>query len=157
MANATICQECGAALPADGDCWDRVTDLLEIETRALAPLDPEAGKRAHFFAIATYQLQHPSRSVLPILELLRTSVAEMLAPNARRIEEMRRHMSRATGGSQRVRSRVSAGDRSHVPNWPRQWTMTVLDVIAAPDDAYPTEVARWARATLSDIDRAEST
>ena len=51
-----VCPECGAALPADGDCWSRVNDLLEIELRALTLLDTEAARRAHFFAIATYQL-----------------------------------------------------------------------------------------------------
>jgi hypothetical protein len=156
MTRDTVCQECGAPLPDDGDCWSRVNDLLEIEMRALAPLDLEAGKRAHFFAIATYQLQHPTRLTLPILNKLRTSVAEMLASNARPVEEMRRDISRATNGSQRVTRRAPEGDRSHVPNWPRQWTMTVMDIIATPDHAYPTEVARWARATLGDIERAEA-
>lgn len=156
MTNGPVCHECGAVLPADGDCWSRVSELLEIETRVLAGLDPEAARRAHFFAIATYQLQHPSRLTLPILERLRASVTEMLAPHARPIEQMRRDMARATNGPQRVRNRAPAGDRSHVPHWPRQWTMTAVDVFAAPDDAYPAEVARWATATLRDLERAET-
>lgn len=157
MTNDTVCHECGAPLPADGDCWSRVNDLLEIEIRALAPLDLEVGKRAHFIAIATYQLQHPSRLTLPILERLRASIAEMLDPNARPIEELRRDMARVTNGSQRVRSRAPASDRLPVPHWPPQWTMTVMDVIATSDHAYPTEVARWAIATLSDLERAKAT
>lgn len=157
MTKDTVCQECGAVLPVDDDCWSRVNELLEIETRALASLDleldPEAGKRAHFFAIATYQLQHPSRVTLPNLERLRAGVAEMLAPHARPLEALRRDIARATNGAQRVTRRAPVGDRSHVPDWPRQWSMTAADVIAAPDHAYPDEVARWARATLSDIER----
>jgi hypothetical protein len=133
-----------------------VNELLAVEIRALAHLDAEAGKRAHFFAIAAYQLQHPSRLTLPFLVQLRTSVAEMLRPYACPIEDLRRDISRATNGSQRVIRRAPAGDRSHVPTWPRQWTMTVLDVIATPDDAYPDEVSRWARATLSDLERAKT-
>lgn len=157
MTSGTVCQECGAELPPDGDCWSRVYELLEIETRALAGLDPEAARRAHFFAIATYQLQHPSRLTLPILLQLRASVAEMLAPHPRPIEVMRRDVARATNGVQRVTNRAPAGDRSHVPQWPRRWTMTALVVISASDEAYPAEVARWAKATLRDIERAEST
>jgi hypothetical protein len=153
-ANDTVCSECGAVLPAGGECWSRVNDLLEIETRTLASVDREAALRAHFFAIATYQLQHPSRLTLPTLERLRDAIAEMLAPNARPVEDLRRDIARATNGSQRVARRAPAGDRSHVPHWPRQWSMTVADVIAAPDDAYPAEVARWAQATLSDLARS---
>lgn len=156
MISDTVCQECGASLPSDGDCWNRVYELLEIEGRALASLDPEAAKRAHFFAVATYQLQHSSRLTLPILLQLQTCVAEMLAPNARPIEEMRRDLSRTTNGSQRVTNRAPAGDRSHVPGWPQQWSITVVDIVTASDNAYPAEVARWARATLHDIARAET-
>lgn len=157
MTSYTVCQECGAELPTDGDCWSRVFEFLEIESRALDSLDLESAKRAHFFAVATYQLQHPSRLTLPVLLQLQACVAEMLAPNARPIAEMRRDLSRTTNGSQRVKNRAPAGDRSHVPGWPRQWSVTVVDIVSAPDDAYPAEVAGWARATLRDIARAEST
>ena len=131
-------------------------EALEIETRALAYLDPEAAMRAHFFAAATFQLQQPSRLPLSILKLVRASVTETLAPHARPIEDLRRDVVRATNGDQRVASRTPAVERSHVPHWPWRWAMTAHDVGAAPDDAYQDEVAHWARATLSDVERAET-
>lgn len=131
-------------------------EALEIETRVLAHLDAEAAKRAMCFAVATFQLQHPSRLPLSILQLVGASVTEMLATHARPIENLRRGVARATNAAQRVASRTPAVERSDVPHSPCRWTMTAHDVGAAPDDAYQAEVAHWARATLSEVERAET-
>lgn len=152
MTDADPCPECGAALPESGDCWTQLHELLEIETRVLPVLDAEAGKRAHFFAVATYQLQHPSRLTREALDGLRAGVSEMAGPSPRPIAHLRREVGRFAAGPRRV-TRSAAGGRSHVdPRWPRSWPMTALDVTRQADAAYPEAVARWAAATLEAID-----
>lgn len=137
------CPQCGAVLPADGDCWSRVNDLLEIETRALAFVDREAALRAFLchrhLSTATPIETDPAHPRATAGRYRRDAGA-----NRPPVEDLRRDIARATNGSQRAARRAPAGDRSHVPHWPGQWTMTVADVIAAPDAACPTEVARWA-------------
>jgi hypothetical protein len=139
-------------MPASGDCWTRVHELLEIETRLLPGLEPESGLRAHFFAIATYQLQHPFRVAADALAALRSAVAEMLADDARPIAQLRRDIGR-TAGRGKVGRQAEPGDRGHVdPRWPRTWSMTAADVVAVPDVEYPKAVVMWARKTVADLD-----
>lgn len=147
------CPECGAPMPASGECWSRVYELLEIETRELAHHDPEAAKRAHFFAIAVYQLQHPSRLTAEAATALREGVRTMLgAP--RPIDDLRRDVGRFVRHT-KVTRLADPRDRSHIdPRWPRRWSTTALDVIAAGDAAYVSSVAAWAEATTSDLDAA---
>lgn len=153
--NADICPECGAALPVGGDCWSRLHELLEIETRVLPTLEPEAAQRAHFFAVAAYQLQHPSRLTRETLDRLRTAVSEMTSPSARPIEHLRREMGRFAAGSKKVTRSAPPGDRSHIDQrWPTSWSVTARDVTKRPDPEYPDAVTGWAVATLADLDTA---
>ncbi|MCA9879337.1 MAG: hypothetical protein KC442_16210 [Thermomicrobiales bacterium] len=148
------CAECGAPLPPSGDCWTRLHQLLEIETRVAPTLDPETGKRAHFFAVATYQLQHPSRLQPEALAALRRGVAEMLQPAPRPIEDLRREIGR-TVGRVKVGRRAAASDRTHITAaWPTSWPMTAVDVINRPDAEYPQTTATWARATIEALARS---
>jgi hypothetical protein len=148
------CPECGALMPASGECWPRVYELLEIETRELAHHDPEAAKRAHFFAIAVYQLQHPSRLTAEAATVLREGVRTMLAA-PRPIDDLRRDVGRRFARHTKVTRRADPRDRTHVdPRWPRRWSKTALDVIAAGDAAYMSGVAAWAEATTWELDAA---
>ena len=140
-------------MPDSGECWSRVYELLEIETR-LVGLDPEAAKLAHFFGVATYQLQHASRSTADALTHLRTQVAVMVRPDPPPIESMCRGVGRLFDKS-KVPRRSDPSNRTHVdPRSPSAWTVTAVDVISAPDHEYPASVAAWARATLADLDAA---
>ncbi|WP_459549178.1 DUF5946 family protein [Nocardia sp. X0981] len=147
------CPECGVEMPTDG-CWTRVHQLLEIEHRTLAGIDSELALRAHFFAIGTYQLQHPSRLTAAAVTNLRERVASMVR-SPRPIRELRRDMARHVRDRKVVRD-APADDRGHIdPRWPVHWTVTAHDVVTADDDAaYPDAVARWAAATITDLDRA---
>lgn len=144
------CVECGAPLPSSGECWTRVHELLEIETRVLPSLDSELGMRTHFFAIATYQLQHPSRVTADALPYLASAVAEQLADGARPVERLRRDVGRVVG-SGKVARQAEPDDRCHVdPHWPRSWSVTAADVAMKPDDEYADAVVEWASSTLAE-------
>lgn len=148
------CVECGAELPPSGDCWTRVHELLDVENRALLRIDGETAKRAHFFAIASYQLQHPSRLTPAATEGLRSGVREMLGPDAPPIDAFRRNVGRRIAGT-KVGRKAATDDRHHVhPKWPRRWSVTVVDVLARPDDDYPQAVTAWASACLGELDAA---
>ncbi|WP_163542929.1 DUF5946 family protein [Occultella kanbiaonis] len=144
------CPECGAVLPSGGDCWERVHELLETEARLLPGI--EVGLLAHFFAIATYQLQHPSRLTGGAVTQLRDGVRRMLGSDRPPIAHLRRQVRGFAEGPSRVARRAAAGDRAHVPHWPTRWTMTATDVIGGPQADYADAVERWARRTLGDLD-----
>jgi hypothetical protein len=60
MADRPTCPECGAAAPEGGTCRDNFHALLLLE--AEVPGGP--GRLPHFYAVASYGLQHPgSRTV----------------------------------------------------------------------------------------------
>lgn len=146
------CPECGEPVP-EGGCWTRVHEILEIEQYALPKVESEEGLRAHFFAIGTYQLQHPSRSTVEALAVLREAVASMVE-SPRPIRDLRGEMRRHVRGT-RVGREAPPGDRTHVDaRWPTTWTMTARDVIASGVDGYTSTVADWAAATVADLDRA---
>jgi len=150
-----VCPECGATLPDSGDCWTRVHQLLEIETRVLPGLDSEHGMRAHFFAIASYQLQHPFRVGADTLPVLRDSVRRALGPSAPPIAHIRHEMGRHMTSGAKAGRMAAPGDRSHVdPAWPREWTVTAEDVLAGSEQDYPQAVRSWAASTVDDLDRA---
>ncbi|MFG1842589.1 DUF5946 family protein [Micromonospora sp. NPDC049175] len=148
------CAECGGAVPTSGDCWTRLHELLEIETRVLPTLEPEAGMRAHFFAVATYQLQHPSRLTRETLDRLHAAVDEMTGPAPPPIAYLRRGMGRFAAGSQKV-IRSAPTDRSHIDaRWPVSWSVTAQDVTERAESEYPDAVGSWAVATLADLHAA---
>jgi hypothetical protein len=51
----TTCPECGAAVPEGGTCRDNFHALLLLQSEI--PGGP--GGLAHFYAVASYGLQHP--------------------------------------------------------------------------------------------------
>ncbi|MEU8330606.1 DUF5946 family protein [Micromonospora sp. NPDC048839] len=146
------CAECGGALPTSGDCWTRLHELLEIETRVLPTLDPQAGMRAHFFAVATYQLQHPSRLTREALDGLHAAVDAMTGASPPPIAHLRRDTGRFAAGSRKVTRSAPPTDRSHIDRrWPVSWSVTAHDVTEEAETEYPDAVGRWAVATLADL------
>lgn len=128
-------------------------ELLGIEAGLLSVVEPEVGKRAHFFAVSTYQLQHPSRSTVDALDWLRAAVARMLRDPVS-TDYLRRENARNLQGTKISRT-APPEDRTHVdPRWPRTWTLTAVDVISGGEQAYVEGVARWAAATVRDLHAA---
>jgi hypothetical protein len=128
--------------------------LLESEIPGVA------GSILHFYAVATYGLQHPDsmNSTAEALAGLRSALAGALdgrlTPGA-----LRRRGRRDTDGPRRVTRRD--GDPA-VP-WRRgAWPMTVADVCTAESfgaydtyDAYAEHVLRWARSVRATLEADE--
>lgn len=149
------CAECGAPLPLGAPCRELLDRLLEVETRVLPGVgDAERAKRAHYFAVATYQAQHPSQVTNEGLGLLVAGLAEQAGPSPRPVQQLLVETRRLASGDRRVRRRALPGDRSHVPGWPTRWTTTVWDVGERPDGDYVCAVGEWARDTVADLARA---
>ena len=149
---AEPCPECGAATPEGGSCRDHFHALLLLESEI--PGGP--GGLPHFYAVASYGLQHPDSMNYTVDALvgLHASLADVLDGRAT-LDELRRRTRRAVGGAKRITRR---GGDAVVP-WRRgRWPMTVTDVLTVgPDaDAYAERVSRWARSVREalDADRA---
>ena len=145
---AEFCPECGAPVPDGGSCRDNFHALLLLESEI--PGGP--GPLPHFYAVASYGLQHPDSLsyTAEALAGLRAGLADTLDRRAT-IGEIRRRARRAVDGPVRVTRR--AGDAA-VP-WRRgRWPMTVADVLAAGADAeaYGERVSRWARSVREALD-----
>jgi hypothetical protein len=133
------CPECGAPVPDGGSCRDNFHALLLLESEI--PGGP--GEVPHFYAVASYGLQHPDSMnyTAATLARLRESVADMLDGRAT-IADIRRRTRRAAEGPVRVTRRP--GDEE-VP-WQRGgWPMTVVDVCAGGTEGYAERVRDWAR------------
>src|SRR5205823_13780971 len=94
-----ICPECGAAVPDGGSCRDNFHALLLLESQI--PGGP--GALPHFYAVATYGLQHPDSMnyTAETLAGLRTAVTEVLEGRVT-IPELRRRSRRTLNGPTRV-------------------------------------------------------
>ena len=159
MAN---CPECGAPLPAGETCTDIFNKMLALEWTVIGEIGsgipPEEFQssgpgrealRAHFFAVGTYQLQHPDRlEVSAVLGLWR-SMEEMLAGRATR-EDVLRNARDSFDGPKRVRRRDPGRDPS-LGAWPETWETTAADVCAVPPSDYIATVRRWAETTAAAI------
>src|SRR5947209_778873 len=88
------CPECGAAVPEGGRCRDNFHALLLLESAI--PGDP--GGLAHFYAVASYGLQHPGSMnyTAEAAAGLRASVADVLDGRASVAHILRR--TRRAGG-----------------------------------------------------------
>src|SRR5438105_567632 len=101
---ATTCTECGAALPEGGTCRDHFHALLLLESEI--PGGP--GSLAHFYAVASYGLQHPGSMnyTAETAEGLRSAVSDLLDGRAT-IQAIRRRIGRQAKGSRRCTRRAS--------------------------------------------------
>jgi hypothetical protein len=133
-----ICSECGAPLTEGGACRDYFHELLLLE----AQVPDAAGSMLHFYAVASYVLQHPIdfNYTADALAGLRATLTEALEGKLT-VAEIRRK-NRKLDGSARVTRRP--GD--DVIQWYRgAWPMTVLDVCRVAPGAYTERVVYWAR------------
>src|SRR5262249_61922604 len=104
----------------------------------------------HFYAVASYGLQHPGSMnyTAGVAEGLRTAVASVLDGRAT-LEDIRRQARAAFDGPARVTRR----EGEPAVEWYRgAWPMTVTDVLAAGVDGYAATVERWARSGRETVD-----
>lgn len=144
---SATCPECGAPVPDGGSCRDNFHALLLLESEI--PGGP--GEVPHFYAVASYGLQHPDSMnyTAATLARLRDSVADMLDGRAT-IADIRRRTRRAAEGSVRVTRRP--GD-AEVP-WRRGgWPMTVVDVCAGGIEGYADRVRHWAQSVRDTLEQ----
>jgi hypothetical protein len=148
VAGPGFCPECGALTAEGGSCRDLFHALLLLEWEI--PGGP--GALAHFYAVASYGLQHPDsmNDTADALAGLRTGLADLLDGRAT-LDALRRRTRRAMDGAVRVTRR--AGDA--VVPWRRgNWPMTVADVLTVEADAgaYAGRVEHWARCVREALD-----
>ncbi|MEX1018069.1 MAG: DUF5946 family protein [Litorilinea sp.] len=144
-SDPTHCPECGTVLSADTTCREHFHALLFLEAEA-----PDAGLLAHFYAVATYVLQHPASMGYTVAAIagLRTAVADALTGKADTAGLRRRHSALAGGPA-----RITRRQDEPIPKWPASnWPMIVTDIIAGGADEYATNVEKWARVTLDTLD-----
>jgi hypothetical protein len=141
------CPECGAALPAGGACRDLFHELLALE----GGFPGAPGSILHFYAVATYNLQHPESSGLTADALagLRRNLADALDGKVS-LPELRARARRAADGPTRVLRRE--GDP--LPPLQRRvgWPLTVADLLGATAETYPALVTDWARSVRAALD-----
>ncbi|MGE5550144.1 MAG: DUF5946 family protein [Bacteroidota bacterium] len=144
------CPECGAPLPDGGSCRGYFHELLLLE----AEVPGAPGAMPHFFAVASYNLQHPSQFTPAILTRLRASLDDALAGRAS-IRDLRRRARYQADGPARVLRRpgdVAAGEEQPgLWNWPTRWPMTVADVCRVSPALYIERVRQWAAAVSATL------
>jgi hypothetical protein len=144
------CAECNAALEPGLSCRDYFHELLALEARV--PNGP--GTLAHFLAVASYNLQHPSGFVPSVLAGLRRTLADVLGGRATMDDARRRARDGAEGAKHVVRrpgDALSEEDERFLREWPKRWTMTVRDVCQVEPGQYVERVREWASAVLMDF------
>ena len=137
------CAECGAALSDGRTCREYFYELLALE----AQVPGAQGGEPHFYAVASYNLQHPAGFMPAMLVGLHRTVADVLAGRATVADALRRART-ATDGPTRVHRRADAvlsdADRAMLREWPTTWAMTVRDVRAVSAERYAEQVRAWA-------------
>ncbi|HEV8365247.1 MAG TPA: DUF5946 family protein [Gemmatimonadaceae bacterium] len=140
---ALTCNDCGAELAEGKSCEDYFHELLAVESQ----VPGATGELPHFFAVAAYNLQHPSAFIPAALTGLRRTLADILAGRAK-VDDARRRASEGAEGATPVLRRagtvLSAQDEALLATWPRQWPMTVRDVYGVPPEQYVERVRLWA-------------
>lgn len=145
---ADACPECGATPALGASCRDLFHALLLLE----AEVSGAPGGLPHFYAVASYNLQHPISGGLhrEALRGLRSAVADALEGRAS-IEDLRR---RARAGAKRL-GRVTRRAGDDVPaSFPGDWAVTITEILAGGVEGYAGRVEAWARSVLRELDRA---
>ncbi len=144
------CAECGAALPPSGSCREHFDTLLAREWQI--PGGP--GELPHFFAVASWGLQHP-RTMNYTLETvtgLRSAVAHALSGHTS-IEDLRRRARAGAREAGRITRRTGDADVDwHIAAWP----VTVVDLLPAMTerDIYVQRVSKWARSVVETLNQS---
>jgi hypothetical protein len=133
-----LCAECGAPLPEGGACRDYFHELLLLE----AQVPDAAGTLLHFYAVASYVLQHPIdfNYTADALAGLAATLTEALNGKLT-VSEIRRRNRRLDGAA-----RVTRRPGDAIVQWYQgAWPMTVLDACRVAPEAYTARVMDWAR------------
>jgi len=146
-----ICPDCGAIVADGSACRAMFDELLALEYAA-----PSAFGAVHHLTVAAYSLQHPRGYSRAVIRGWRTMIAESLDGLATPADFLRRAREEARRG---VKLRVLEPGGEPPVGWPREWPMTVADVVVPltdPPDAegHIDRVRRWAasiRATLDTV------
>jgi hypothetical protein len=138
------CVECGAEVPENGTCREHLDALIALEWQI--PDGP--GELPHFYAIATYGLQHPRAMnyTRDTVSGLRSAVADALAGRASMAELRRRARSGASD-----RGRVTRREGDAESGWSvAEWPMTIVDVVPfmTNRERYATRVREWAQSVI---------
>lgn len=146
------CPECGAPVPDGGSCRDHFHAMLLLE----AEIPGVAGSILHFYAVATYGLQHPERMnyTREAFDGLHTTLAAAL--DGLPLEKLRRRVQRGAEAAGRVTRRPGDPEVS----WRRGgWPMTIADVCTAESggaydshEAYGERITAWARSVRETLD-----
>ncbi len=139
------------ALAPGRSCRDYFHDMLGVESEV-----PFAqGGEPHFFAVGSYNLQHPSGFVPAALVGLHRTVADVLAGRAT-IADARRRAGQGTAGARRVRRDETS---PHAPDeealrrdWPTEWPVTVQYVIDGGTAEYVARVRELAQSVVLTLD-----
>ena len=143
-----VCDECGADLAGTGTCSDVFHRMLAMEWE----IPGASGGMAHFYAVASYQLQHPVASRLSMDSLARLRESVRVALGGAQIPALR---ERARAGSRRE-GRVTRRDGDAIPSWGAvAWTTNVGEIVSAGVDGYETRVESWAASVLDDLEIAQ--
>src|SRR5262245_49543693 len=154
---ASTCPECGAPIPEGGSCRDHFHALLLLE----GEIPGVGGSILHFYAVATYGLQHPDSMnyTADALAGLREALSDALDGRAT-LHDLRHRARRTANGPQRVTRRAGDADVS----WRRgEWPMTVADVCTADTlgtydthEEYAERILRWSRSVRDTLDSDRS-
>ena len=138
------CGECGAPVPPGQSCRGRFETLLALEWQI--PDGP--GELSHFFAVATYGLQHPGAMNyrLDTLTGLRRAVRDVLEGRAP-LEQIRQ---RARTGARHGGSITRREGDAEVEWGIAEWPITIVDVLPCMQtrDSYAEQVTAWARSVI---------
>ena len=145
------CGECGATVDPGRTCRDHFDALLALEWEI--PGGP--GEFAHFYAVASYGLQHPSSMgyTVETRDALRSAVNDALAGSAT-MDALRQRAR--SGAKERGRITRRAGDAE--AEWGiSSWPINVTDMLSSPRDAkqYGDRVATWARSIIEKLDAGD--
>jgi hypothetical protein len=163
-----VCPECGAPLGDGETCLDLFNRMLALEWQAIAllgdgpsadsvpPPPSDLGLRTHFFAVATYQLQHPDGLEAGAVLGLRESIGDMLAGRTT-IAETRAKARRLFDGPRRVRRQIATERDPALGPSPEHWPMTVADCCDVAPEAYFDVVRRWTESAMATIAAVRST
>ena len=146
-STATRCPECRACILGRAACLDHFHALLGREPELLAQVtSAERRGVTHFYAVASYVLQHP--------ESMGYTVAALA--NVRHLLE--RHLSgQATLSRVRAEIRRAANRDGRILRLPtdppvqcatREWPITIEDVLGGNETDYARRVVRWATSVI---------
>lgn len=147
MHTSSQCPECGAPVgPGASSCRENFEALLALEWEI--PGGP--GEVAHFFAVATYGIQHPGSMgyTANTVEGLVGAVRSVLAGTTT-MEDVRRNVRKAATAAGRITRR---GDEP-IPHHPvGEWPINVTDVLAGGTAEYAERVSDWAASVIDVLD-----